>query len=581
MDWNALNEQQRQALFIASTVQPPHPPGTTEASRREEQLHAVLFSIQLEHDMARLSSQRQHLQQIIDPAMLTAYVQGVHYGGVTINGPHLDEAGRRCFYLERQCGHACAQHAVNAMVGGPLVSLEHFAQWEAHALAQQGIQPDIETITATMMALGVHPESVQGALHNLQIPTHMYASRPINNAQGVLALDPRQARLLDRLPTDRMLLQADRYEGDSTDSHYVAFRRDGDKWVLLDSMENAPQYEVAPSEYLLRDERYRSFTAIWPQNALRKKSADFDIEGMVSGLLGTGDETATHVEGGIQDSQNLASPAQANANATQASHALEKVKSDPIARTENESYYRNRKLGTIKTGETKQYTLNGKPLYRPYLQLSEPEKMGNEIKEIGRGALHTTYSRKNPNSTVYVKKFHPEERENPDAEVWPINLIKDQAKLCDDLAELLTAKDPETISMRDHFAIEILKEIKGDVPIYLTPIVNGFTLEQYLDGPDKDKYSAELPRASAKQKLGELKNAVKFLFKKGFVHFDIHPGNIMFDRDLNKLVLIDFELLEKTRKSEDVEHDLKRLKKIEMMIKKNELLPVSPPPEGW
>ena len=260
--------------------------------------------------MARLSSQRQLLLQIIKPAMLTAFVQGVHYGGVTIDGPHLDEAGRRHFYLERQCGHACAQHAVNAMVGGPLVSLAHFAQWEAHALAQQGIQSDMGQIAADMLALGVHPESVQGVLHNLEIPTHIYASRPITNAQGMLALDPRQARLLDNLPTDRLLLQADRYEDNSTASHYVAFRRDQDQWVLLDSLEAEPQYGRAPSDYLLHDEGHCSFTAIWPQHALREQSADLDIEGMVSELLGAGDESAAPGAGGVQDRQGLAVPAQ-------------------------------------------------------------------------------------------------------------------------------------------------------------------------------------------------------------------------------------------------------------------------------
>jgi len=45
MSLSVLNEQQRQALYRAAIVLPPHPPGTTEASRREEQLHAVLLSI--------------------------------------------------------------------------------------------------------------------------------------------------------------------------------------------------------------------------------------------------------------------------------------------------------------------------------------------------------------------------------------------------------------------------------------------------------------------------------------------------------------------------------------------------------
>jgi hypothetical protein len=102
---------------------------------------------------------------------------------------------------------------------------------------------------------------------------HCHAHRPLVNAQGVLRLDSVQARFLDGLHTDRLLLQADHYEGDSASSHYVAFRREGGQWVLLDSLEETPQHGVAPSAYLLGAERIRHFTALWPQHALQGNSS--------------------------------------------------------------------------------------------------------------------------------------------------------------------------------------------------------------------------------------------------------------------------------------------------------------------
>lgn len=177
---------------------------------------------------------------------------------------------RRHFYMERQCGHACAQHAVNAMMGGPLVSLTHFAEWETQVQAQQGIIPaPLTYLTATMLAQGVYLETVHGTLTSLGIALHRYDHRPVVDAQGRLVRDRAQARFLDSLETDRLLLQSDRYEGGGAVSHYVAFRKEGGQWVLLDSLHDAPQYGITPSDYLLRDEGIQHFTALWPQHALR------------------------------------------------------------------------------------------------------------------------------------------------------------------------------------------------------------------------------------------------------------------------------------------------------------------------
>jgi len=274
-----MDEVHRQALLAVATNVPPASPSSsvTETERRQQHLHEMLSSIQqATQHMDWLASQHQPLPQVIDPALLAASVSAVHYGGRTIDGPQVTPAGQRCFYLEQQCGHACAQHAVNAMVGGPLVSLSDFARHEAQA-PQQTMPASRQGIAADMLARGVQVETVKGTLHEQGMPMHCYAHVPIAHAQG---LDPVQARFLDGLRTDRLLLQADRYEGDSASSHYVAFRRDGGQWVLLDSLHHVPQYRVAPSAYLLADEKIRHFTALWPQHALRGQDALVAVGGM-------------------------------------------------------------------------------------------------------------------------------------------------------------------------------------------------------------------------------------------------------------------------------------------------------------
>ena len=275
-----LDQQQQQALIAAATHLPPasSPSGMTDTAIRQHQLHAVLTSIQTARIMTWFASQRQLTPQVIAPALLNTSIEAVHYGGVTIDGPHVDHAGQRHFYLEQQCGHACAQHAVNAMVGGPLVSLMHFAQWEATVQAQRGApEVSMEDRVLLMLEQGVHPETVHGTLQERGIPMHAYVHSPVPNAQGLLVLDREQAHFLDSLQTDRLLLQADWYEGEGATSHYVAFRRDGGQWVLLDSMYSAPE-DVAPSNYLLRNKRIKHFTAIWPQNSLRGHSASVDVD---------------------------------------------------------------------------------------------------------------------------------------------------------------------------------------------------------------------------------------------------------------------------------------------------------------
>jgi len=63
MEWSSLNPPQQQALLAATTPLPPGPASLDTippAMRQQQQLHAILSSIQTAQDIARLVSQRPH-----------------------------------------------------------------------------------------------------------------------------------------------------------------------------------------------------------------------------------------------------------------------------------------------------------------------------------------------------------------------------------------------------------------------------------------------------------------------------------------------------------------------------------------
>lgn len=170
--WDTLSEQNKQALISFATELPsePNSSGVTAKPRRRQQPHAVRARTQSQRgaqDRAWPASQRPLALQAIAPVLPAPLGPALlgHYGGSTIVGPHLDRAGQQYFYLERQSGHACAKHAVNAMMGGPLVSLQNFAQWEANVQAPNNATPArVKDIAAAMQEQGVHLETVQSAL---------------------------------------------------------------------------------------------------------------------------------------------------------------------------------------------------------------------------------------------------------------------------------------------------------------------------------------------------------------------------------------------------------------------------------
>jgi hypothetical protein len=263
ISWTSLDEAQQDAVWRAARDVPR---GASSHRARQEQIQATLLNIQMARRLEELRLLRQTGEMAIDPAQLA---QGADrpvtfHDGVTIEAPEDTEDEESLFYRERQQQWSCAQHAANAMIGGPRLLMRHFAAYEA------GLSDRQDAIEATMRATGVFAETVCAVLQQAGIATHTFDYVPPvdpGNEQARLA----QFTVLDELDTDRLLLQSyitleteDRRHVGA--SHYVAFRRVGQEWVLLDSR-GEQQDGISPSNYLLT-RGATHFTAIWPRNRL-------------------------------------------------------------------------------------------------------------------------------------------------------------------------------------------------------------------------------------------------------------------------------------------------------------------------
>ena len=261
--WEALDGNQQQALWEAASKvsQGPNP---------QESLHEVVRSIHLEQSLAALASNllqdepplapQEALQEVEQSSRLQQYMASLN-NCLLYEEPPCADHGRKAYYLEAQHGRACAQHATNAMMGAARLRLRDFA---AHEASQTGEAR--EAVEARLLDQGVFPATVHAVLQQqLGMAFHFHEIAPLVDEQGHCTLDRDQARLLDQLDTDRLLLQSN-IDGSGA-SHYVAFRRNGERWDLLDSLRSEPQYDVSPFAYLVR-EGATSFAVIWPQNPL-------------------------------------------------------------------------------------------------------------------------------------------------------------------------------------------------------------------------------------------------------------------------------------------------------------------------
>jgi hypothetical protein len=206
------------------------------------------------------------------------------YDRHTVDGPHYDAWGQPRYYLEYQIGHACAQHAVNAMIGGPFLPLHAFVRHE-HDHQPPGMpRRTLETIDTTIAEEGVQASTVLAVLEGAGIEATSFHPTTATGPAGEPMLDWDQLELIDHLDAERFVLHCSALAEDAHTgamsvlmSHFVAFRRlpQTQQWCLLDSLKEEPQV-VTPSDYLRQRARemqgpgrsLNDITVIVPQRRL-------------------------------------------------------------------------------------------------------------------------------------------------------------------------------------------------------------------------------------------------------------------------------------------------------------------------
>jgi serine/threonine protein kinase len=206
--------------------------------------------------------------------------------------------------------------------------------------------------------------------------------------------------------------------------------------------------------------------------------------------------------------------------------------------TSPSSGYVNAKLSSRISEGMKQYFFEGKPVFPAYAHgASKPEKEeGLPRMEVGRGKSHVVTERYNESASVYRKEPHNDYLETD------LEKVIAAGKVMDDVARVLLSSDPETQRMSQHFAIELLKEVRDGQPVFLTRAVDGFTLKKYLRTTNNRR---EFPAEQLNDKAKELFEALDWLRDKGYFQDDLSLENVMYDRTTGKLVLIDFDSLKR------------------------------------
>lgn len=187
-------------------------------------------------------------------------------------------------------------------------------------------------------------------------------------------------------------------------------------------------------------------------------------------------------------------------------------------------------LGKTVENNMKQYWLDGRPI-GPSYAVKQPYAPENERAAISQKYASSIYQRGNP-ASPYVKKIKTDIHAAPETQ----QKIEVRNKIAGLVAGNRRAK---------HFAVEMFSGEKNGEPGYIARRINGFSLDNF-SAFNASKQAGEIDDNSLKSMFNELSEAVNWLNRSGYFHNDIQLGNIMYDRDNNSLVLIDFELANRT-----------------------------------
>jgi hypothetical protein len=212
--------------------------------------------------------------------------------------------------------------------------------------------------------------------------------------------------------------------------------------------------------------------------------------------------------------------------------------------------FENVLLGKRVVDQRKQYVLGWENLYDSYPKppgaaTSAEGSAAGGRRFIGEGHTYEVHARRNPEATVYRKQAKTAGHEDAaiNARCTLLNAIH------------LLLQEPDAAPYKGHFAVEVFK-LAGEEkrPVFLTPIVNGFTLTDYLSDPPR--YRDRLPPGRLPALVDELKQAMHWLAGQGYVHNDIHRGNVMFDEAHGRLVLIDFGMADRAGPNMSLGYDV-------------------------
>ncbi|HEY4541562.1 MAG TPA: hypothetical protein VIG66_04205, partial [Noviherbaspirillum sp.] len=193
--------------------------------------------------------------------------------------------------------------------------------------------------------------------------------------------------------------------------------------------------------------------------------------------------------------------------------------------------WQNPDLGKKQEGELKQYTIFNRSIYSSYRKISDKEKSnGLNHRYINSGGINVIVARQNPLASYYLKFPKHLVMDDPYRDVTEYDseydseydYLMDLAKLLNILNSKLCEEDPKTKAVRKHFAVEFIKEIRGSkedpVPVFLTPAKRGFGLDSFVKEPKK--YERHLPQGELKEKLDDMRKAIKWMHEAGFLHND-------------------------------------------------------------